>query len=163
MKSFEIGYCITHFRPLFHRVSLEGIAVVPLYDFECLKGHRFERMIPLREFEALVYCDCQTLAKRLISTPMFSVEQVGYDCPVTGRWIGSKREHRENLARTDSRVLESGEMEANQARKKQEEARFDRMIEETVEREIDSMDCGKKETLHNELVNGGLSADVVRK
>lgn len=43
----------------------------------------------------------------------------GYDCPVSGKWIGSRREHRENLKRKGCRILEHGESRdapKNQAR-----------------------------------------------
>jgi hypothetical protein len=33
----------------------------------------------------------------------------GYDCPVSGKWIGSRKDHRENLKRQGCRNLEPGE------------------------------------------------------
>jgi hypothetical protein len=44
---------------------------------------------------------------------MISVEAVGYNCPVTGKWVGSKKAHQENLREQGCRVLEPGEKEFN--------------------------------------------------
>lgn len=131
---------------------------MPLYDFECETGHRFERQVPLKDFEATQYCDCLAPAKRLISTPRFSVEQVGYSCPVTGKWVNSGREHRENLKRHNCRVLETGEKEAAAAFRKRADDEFDKKVEATVEKEIETMPSEKKEKLYSELTRGGADA-----
>ena len=132
--------------------------MMPLYDFECEQGHRFERAVPLKDFEEVQYCSCQSPARRLISAPRFSVEAVDYTCPVTGKWIGSKRAHENNLAEHGCRVLETGEKEASMTARAVADAQFDKAIEDTVERTIEGWDSSKKEALHNELVNG--SADL---
>lgn len=135
---------------------------MPLYDFRCKNGHTFERMIPLANFSDPVLCSCNAIADRLISTPMISVENVGYNCPITGKWIGSKRAHEENLAEHGCRVLETGEQQAATAFRASKDAELDKIIEDTVEREIEAMPSAKKEQLANELINGGLTAEIVR-
>ncbi len=135
---------------------------MPLYDFQCSEGHKFELMVPLKDFEAPVFCACTLPAKRLISRPMFVVEDVGYNCPITDRWIGSKREHARNLAEHGCRVLETGERESFAARKQAEEDRFDKAIEDTVEKAIEEMPSAKKEQLSNELLNGKLDLSYER-
>lgn len=131
---------------------------MPLYDFRCSEGHTFERMVKLVNFDDLQLCACHAPAQRLISRPMISVESVDYTCPVTGKWIGSKRAHEDNLARQGCRVLETGETEATTRRRAQEEAAFDAKIEATVEREVEAMPSDKRETLYNEMTRAG--ADV---
>ena len=42
---------------------------MPLYDFSCLAGCRFERFVPLTEFEKSQTCECGAGATRLISAP----------------------------------------------------------------------------------------------
>lgn len=135
---------------------------MPLYDLQCDQGHRFERMIPLEKFEEPILCDCTAPAQRLISAPMFSVDQTGYTCPVSGEWIGSKHQHQNNLAKHGCRVLETGEKEAAAAYRAKEDAALDKAIEGTVERQIESFSSEKKETLHNELINGKLDLAVDR-
>ena len=135
---------------------------MPLYDFSCQCGEAFERFVPLKNFSDPQECACGLPASRVISAPMFTVDATGYTCPITGNWIGSKHQHRENLARHGCRVLETGETEAAEARRKQADAKLDKAIEETVEREFEAMPSEKKEQLHNELVNGKLDVAVER-
>jgi hypothetical protein len=128
---------------------------MPLYDVKCSRsGKIFERQIPLAQFEEPIICSCQSPATRVISKPRIIVDNVGYHCPVTDKWIGSKREHRENLKQQGCRVLETGEKEANERQRLKMETEFDRGIEETVEKTIDSWDSDKREMLAKELQAG---------
>lgn len=135
---------------------------MPLYDIECSAGHKSERFIPLANFSDPIICDCGESARRSISAPMFSVDNTGYTCPITGDWIGSKTAHKENLAKHGCRVLESGETDQAQRVRQEQDQKLDKTIEDTVERTIESWDSGKKEALHNELVNGKLDLQVSR-
>lgn len=136
---------------------------MPLYDIRCqASGEVFERVIKLENFSEPIKCACGADASRLISRPMIAVDHTGYSCPVTGKWVGSKREHRENLARTGCRVLESGETAEASRRRAADDAAFDRKIEDTVEKTIEGFSSAKKEQLHNELVNGKADLSVAR-
>jgi putative FmdB family regulatory protein len=42
---------------------------MPLYDFLCAEGHRFERHVKLADFEAVQACECGEDAHRQISAP----------------------------------------------------------------------------------------------
>ena len=127
---------------------------MPLYDFHCSDGHKFERFVKLTDFEAPQHCSCHALASRVISAPMFRVENVAYDCPVTGDWIGSKSQHEENLRKHSSRVLEPGERQLVTKNKEAADAAFDKSIEDSVEREFESLSSDKKERLANEVLAG---------
>ncbi len=127
---------------------------MPLYDFKCSEGHIFERFVKLEDFDLLQHCSCHAPSVRVISTPMFTVDHTGYSCPVTDRWIGSKHEHRENLKLTGCRVLEAGETEASQRARAKAEAELDSRVDQTVEREWDSMPSAKREKIANELTSG---------
>lgn len=133
---------------------------MPLYDIRCDATKAvFERHIPLANFSEPIECACGARGTRLISTPMISVDTTGYNSPVTGEWIGSKREHREDLARHNCRILEAGETE-NAARVREEADReLDRRVEETVERTIESYPSEKREKLYNEMVNNDLQVE----
>lgn len=136
---------------------------MPLYDIRCNRsGQTFERMIKLKDFEAPIYCACNSSAARLISKPRFTVDQTDYACPVTGKRIASKHEHEENLKQQNCRVLEPGETESATKKRAADDEVLDKKIEETVEREIEAYSSEKKEKLHNELVHGGLDVEVVR-
>ena len=136
---------------------------MPLYDFQCLSNHKFEKMVKLADFDTAQHCACGLEAKRLISKPRFSVDKTDYTCPITGKWVGSLHAHRENLAQHDCRVLETGETVADQRRRDQAEQRFEQSVEDTVEQQIEAMSSSKKEQLCNELVNGNVDLQVERK
>ena len=135
---------------------------MPLYDFACDNGHKFERMVALRDFEVVQICYCGADSSRLISKPMFTVDHTGYDCPITGKWIGSKHQHRENLAIHGCRVLETGEKDRNEADRKEADEKLDKILDKAVEQQFDAMPSDKKESLHNELINGKLDLAVTR-
>lgn len=42
---------------------------MPLYDLGCAVGHKFERFIPLGEFDDPQVCKCGADAKRVVSAP----------------------------------------------------------------------------------------------
>ena len=100
--------------------------------------------------------------ERQISAPRVIGDYAGYSCPVSGRWIEGRRAHEENLKRTGSRVLETGEHEANQRARKDQEAAFDREVDATVERFVDSLPSGKQEQLATEFSHG-VDASVERR
>ncbi len=57
----------------------------------------------------------------------------GYDCPVTGKWIDGRKDHRENLKRHNCRLLEPGEKrEAMNDRERNREAAIDKAAREAV-------------------------------
>jgi putative FmdB family regulatory protein len=136
---------------------------MPLYEYRCQEcQQRFERFVKLENYQEGQTCTCGGAGDRIISSPRFIVEDVGYDCPITGEWIGSKHAHENNLAKHGCRVLETGEKEAAAKFRAKQEQDFDQKIEETVERTIDLMPSEKRERLANEL-ESGLTAEVVRK
>lgn len=135
---------------------------MPLYDFSCAEAHTFERFVPLADFEKTQNCACGLPAKRRISAPMFTVDETGYTCPITDKWVSSKHQHRENLALHGCRVLETGEAEASTAYRRKEDEKLDKLIDDTVEKQIESMPSDKKEQLHNELVNAKSDISVDR-
>jgi putative FmdB family regulatory protein len=42
---------------------------MPLYDFRCEQGHRFERMVPLASFAEVQICDCGEPSQRAVCAP----------------------------------------------------------------------------------------------
>lgn len=45
---------------------------MPLYDFRCTEGHRFERFVALAQFASPQTCECGAPAQRLIVAPMLA-------------------------------------------------------------------------------------------
>jgi putative FmdB family regulatory protein len=42
---------------------------MPLYDYKCGEGHRFERMLPLARYSEPQTCDCGASARKLLCAP----------------------------------------------------------------------------------------------
>jgi putative FmdB family regulatory protein len=42
---------------------------MPLYDFKCGEGHKFERFVPLSDFASPQRCECGAPSQRLVSAP----------------------------------------------------------------------------------------------
>ncbi len=42
---------------------------MPLYDFRCSEGHRFERFVALAEFASPQACECGAPSRRVLSAP----------------------------------------------------------------------------------------------
>lgn len=42
---------------------------MPLYDYRCGKGHRFERLVPLASLSEAQICDCGAASRKLLSAP----------------------------------------------------------------------------------------------
>lgn len=129
---------------------------MPLYDLNCKScGTDTTRFIKLQDFDNYQECDvCHGELVKVISAPFISISDVGYTCPITDKWIGSKQEHRNNLDEHGCRLLEDGEHEHNQASKHQANLELDKAIEQSVEKEILSMPTEKVERLAKEVQSG---------
>jgi putative FmdB family regulatory protein len=135
---------------------------MPLYDFRCSQGHRFERFVSLRDFAVPQLCSCGVEAQRLLSAPMVLADLPGYVSPTTGRWIEGRVARREDLRVSGCRPYEQGEREAAEARRVAGDAALDRSVEETVEREFERMPVRKRERLAAEL-ECGMDVEVTRR
>ena len=131
---------------------------MPLYDFRCQSGHKFEKFVPLKDFDMVQYCACGAAANRLISRVAIAVEAVEYQCPVTGEPILSKRAHENNLRKHNCILAEPGYEDDINSRRAAKDAEFEKTIDDFVEKEWDSYSSDKREALAKDLMAG---ADVV--
>lgn len=70
---------------------------MPIYTYECEKGHRKEGWSSISERENAPPCDCG-LPMRMVITPvrvngqfLGSAANPGYMCPVTQQWVDTKK------------------------------------------------------------------------
>ena len=129
---------------------------MPLYDLTCKScGVATTRFIKLQDLDEYQECDiCSGELQRVISAPFVRIDNVGYTCPITEKWIGSKQAHRNNLDTHGCRLLEDGEHEHNQVSKQRANEELDKKIEQSVEKEILSMPTEKVERLAKEVQSG---------
>lgn len=136
---------------------------MPLYECQCNNAHRFERHIPLSEYNEPIICLCGANARRVIVPPrILRPINYEYDCPITGKHITSKHAHDENLKVHGCRVRETTEREYNSRIRREAETAMEKKIDQTIEREIDQMPSEKREQLAKEL-SLGLDCGVERK
>ena len=135
---------------------------MPTYEFVCPEGHKFERVLRVADYNVPQGCDCGLYAERKISIPMVFVSQeIRYESPIDGKVISTRQQRQEDLARNNC-VEYDPEMKRDAARKQAErDAKLDRAVDETVEREIHNMSPRSREKLAAEL-EGGITAEVVR-
>lgn len=135
---------------------------MPLYDYKCPSGHRFEQFQKMSEGAGTVVCPtCGTIAEKQLSAPRVRGDYPGYSCPITGTWIEGRRAHEENLARHGCRVLETGEREHAERVRQKEEKRFEDSLDETVERVLHDAGSDAVAVACNEVA-AGITAEVVR-
>ena len=136
---------------------------MPTYEYECPKGHEFERILPVARYDEPQTCECGNVAQKLISRPAlaWAAREVNYDCPITGIPITSMAQHKDNLARHGCQQYDP-EMrkDADNFRKRTQEA-LEKSVDETVEAAIEKMPSRKKEVLERELTSG-MDVDIVR-
>lgn len=74
-------------------------------------------------------------ARSHLPAPMIAGDYKPYQCPITGREIDGRREHRENLAKHDCRILERGEFEDTKKNgRKRIEEKIDRAIDKAIDK-----------------------------
>src|SRR4051812_25281171 len=128
---------------------------MPLYTFQCPEGHKFDKIVKLKNFDVPQECPTHGwIVERVVVAPMVMGDYAGYSCPVTGKWIEGRKAHTENLKRTESRLYEPGEREERVEARAKEDASFEAKVERTIEEEIDKLPTRVKEKLGEELAAG---------
>lgn len=104
---------------------------MPLHDYKCECGKEFERFTKIAELNNPVICDCGKQASRQLSFCAVSVMQ-SYQSPVTGKWIDTPRQRRDDLERSGSRPWEGIEAEKKVAQQREKD--FDKMLDKSAEK-----------------------------
>lgn len=86
---------------------------MPMYDFLCGDGHRFERLVKLIDFDVAQSCECGEGAKRLISAPRILSDHIepcrGPDGKMHDSLSGLRRSYRPDGNPQGERYLEVGD------------------------------------------------------
>ncbi len=127
---------------------------MPLYEYECSCGRRFDRYLPLASYKSPQTCTCGEVAAKRLSRPNIVADAAGYACPVTGKWIEGNKAHKDNLRRHGCHVLEAGETEAATKRRLRGDEALDRAIDTTVEAFVEKLPSQKREQLAREIAAG---------
>jgi putative FmdB family regulatory protein len=88
---------------------------MPLYDFRCERGHRFERMVPLAQFSDVQTCDCGEVSKREVCAPFVKSDTIVPIMGADGKMHDSMASYQRSLTPSGNpkgehyHVLEAGE------------------------------------------------------
>lgn len=134
---------------------------MPLYEFVCAAGHKFERFLRLVNCGEPQRCECGVPAQKLVSAPFVRGDTPDYVSPVTGEVISGRRARRNDLARHHCIEYEPGLREHNASRRASEEAATDSALDHTLESQLAAMPARKKELLEQEL-RAGADLGLVR-
>jgi len=80
---------------------------MPLYVYQCEKGHTTEAYRSIAEMDDCPACECGLGTKKIITPVMFnagflgSTRCPGYVCPVTKEWVETKRKRRNIMDKHD--------------------------------------------------------------
>lgn len=108
---------------------------MPLYEYECPRGHRSEAVRPIAESALPRACPlCDEVAGRILSPTRVAPDYPGYTSPIDGRWIEGRRAHQEDLRRNGCRLWEPGDYETSLKRRAQAQEAAAERAAETVER-----------------------------
>lgn len=129
---------------------------MPLYEYECGCGKRFERYLPISEYDAVQHGSCGAVAKKIFTKIAKAIIQpdICYDSPIDGRPITTWKQRNEDLVRNGCIPLDSDVKKHIQTIKENNEKAFDKKIDDFVEQKIHSLDSKRIEKLSNEIDSG---------
>jgi putative FmdB family regulatory protein len=113
---------------------------MPLYEYMCPQCEKsFTVFKKLVDYLTPAEHSCGTEGLRIISRPMIAVDYPAYISPASGRLIQGKKQHEDELKRTGCRLLEPGERNDMERRKKEADVKEDKMIDTMVEKTFTEM------------------------
>ena len=130
---------------------------MPIYTYKCSKGHQFDRYLNLKDYRQPQTCECGAEAEKVIMPTMLNCDIQPWDhyiSPVSGELITSYKQRREDMKRHDCVDYEPSLTKHVTQHMHDEEAKLDKAMGETVEKEILNMPANKREKLASELESG---------
>ena len=142
---------------------------MPIYTYKCNdSGQKITRFTSMKNHSRVVACNCGSFAEQIIdSAPMVIIPQHmrydwnGYESPVSGRHIRNLKERANDMAQHDCVEYDPGMKQDYERRIKEEDADFDKRLDEDVDRLLDNLPAEKMEQLGAELT-AGLDINVER-
>jgi hypothetical protein len=136
---------------------------MPLHDYRCPHGHHFSHYCKIADLGSVVCCPVHmTPAERVFLTvPFGRVDIPAYQSPVDGRYVGSRRQRREDLARTGCVEWDPGMRQDSERRAAEQEARFEQGLDRTLDQAIHELPAVKRDRLAAEM-EAGLDVSLTR-
>ena len=137
---------------------------MPQYLYSCRAGHTYQRFSTVSEHSPVSVCECGQQASQIITAPTLVkvAADVCYDSPIDGAPITSHHARLEDMKRHGC-VEYDPEMKTDYERRiKEGDDKLDALIDAHVEETIEKMPTAKRAQLYSEMVEQGMTADVVR-
>lgn len=107
---------------------------MPMYEYHCETcGVNFSAYKKLAQYKEPQAHTCGAISEKVISLPMVAVDYPAYESPVTGRRIEGKRAHLEELKRTGCRLLEPGERQDAERKRKATDQKLEQKLTSSVD------------------------------
>ena len=129
---------------------------MPTYEYACEKGHHFERVLAVADYQTPQTCECGVAGRRVISVPArgYVQKECNYDSPITGKPITSWKQRRDDLARNGCREYDPEMRTDYDRRVKRDAAELEKGVDSTVDALYESLPTRKREQLESELKSG---------
>ena len=127
---------------------------MPLYSYICSKEHEFDRFLKLKDYAEPQVCECGAKCKKVIKPTMINFDMPDwerYESPASGKPITSYKQRKDDMERTGCVDYCPSMKKTQQDNVAREDAKIDKLVDETVEREYEAMPSKKKEQLENEM------------
>lgn len=135
---------------------------MPIYEWKCVCGSKFERYLKYDESDSAPICDCGERASRVISRPMLVVApDVHYRSPIDDQPITTMRQRANDMARSGCIPYDPGMKQDANRRIVDDDKRLDRAVDDTVDAALAAMPTRKREELESEM-NSGVTCEPVR-
>ena len=135
---------------------------MPTYEYVCPSGHRFERVLRVSSYKDPQLCGCGKEGEKIISAPMVFVSpEIRYTSPIDGKIITTRQQRLDDLARNNCIPYDPGMKQDADRRRRESEAKLEKSLDATVEKQIHTMPTRKREKLTAEL-QGGMTTEYSR-
>jgi len=130
---------------------------MPIYVYECTQGHRFDKFLPLKDYNTTQVCECGKNAYRKIVPTMLSPDIAPWDAyvsPTTGNLITSHKQRKQDMRNSGCVDYEPSLKKNYKRSEREEELKIEKSLDNTVDEIYEKMPSQKKEMLERELTNG---------
>lgn len=132
---------------------------MPVYQHRCKNGHVFDVFLKIKDYNEPQTCECGAPSERQIVPTMLNCDMPNWDryiSPTTGKLITSYKERREDMKASGCVDYEPSMKKVQKQKVKEGDAALDKMVDQTVEKQWETMDTSKREKLANELTHSTL-------
>jgi putative FmdB family regulatory protein len=104
---------------------------MPIYAYKCSCGEKFDRFLKMANSSDPQHCQCGKVAEKQLTCCSVAVMQ-SYQSPISGKWIDTPRQRRNDLNDNNCREWEGIEQETKVAHQREKD--FDKMLDKSAEK-----------------------------